>query len=57
MSGSVARLPLLAGVDLLLRGHVLLAAYAEVALDRAATHRTSVELAEARGADAGVPAG
>lgn len=56
MGRPVARLPLLARVDLLLRRHVLLAAYAEVALDRAAAHRAPVELAEARGADAGVPA-
>lgn len=56
MGGPVAGLPLLARVDLLLRRHVLLAAYAEVALDRAAAHRAPVELAEARGADAGVPA-
>lgn len=57
MGGSVTRLALLAGVHLLLRWHVLLAAYAEVALDRAATHRAPIEFAEARGADAGMPAG
>lgn len=57
MGGPVARLALLTGVDLFLWRHVFLAAYAEVALDRAATHRASIELAEARGADAGMSAG
>lgn len=56
MGRPVVRLTLLARVDLLLRRHVLLAAYAEVALDRAAAHRASIELAEARGANAGVSA-
>lgn len=49
--------PLLARVDVALGGHVLLAPDAEVALDRAAAHGAALELAEARGADAGVPAG
>lgn len=57
VSGPVARLALLARVDLLIWRHVLLAAYAEVALDRAAAHRAAIELAEARGAYACVPAG
>lgn len=56
VGGPMARLTLLARVDLLLWRHVLLAAYAEVALDRAAAHRAPVELAEARGANAGVSA-
>lgn len=50
-------LALLARAELLLRRHVLLAPDAEVALDGAAAHGTAVELAEAGGADAGVPAG
>lgn len=54
---SMALLALLARVDLLLGRHVLLAAYAKVALDGAAAHRAPVELAEAGGADAGVSAG
>lgn len=53
---SMTRLALFARVDLLLRRHVLFAAYAEVALDGTAAHRTAVELAEARGANAGMPA-
>lgn len=56
MSRPMVRLTLLARVDLHLRRHVLLAAYAEVALDRAAAHRAPIELAEARGANAGVSA-
>lgn len=47
MGRPVTRLPLLAQVDLFLRRHVFLAAYAEVALDRAAAHRAPVKLAEA----------
>lgn len=56
MCRPVARLPLLTWIDLLLGRHILLAAYAEVALDGAATHRATVEFAEARGAYAGMPA-
>jgi len=57
VSRSVARLPLLAWIDLLLGRHVLLAAYAEVALDGTAAHRATVEFTKARSAYAGVPAG
>lgn len=56
MGGPVAGLTLLARVDFLLRWHVFLAAYTEVALDRAATHRTPIEFAKARGTNAGVSA-
>lgn len=56
MGRSVAGLTLLARVDLFLWWHVLLAAYAEVALDRAAAHRAPVQLAEARGANTSVSA-
>lgn len=48
--------PLLARIDLFLRWHVLLAPDAEVALDGATTHGTSVEFAETGGTDARVPA-
>ena len=48
---------LFARVELLLRWHVFLAADAEVALDGAAAHGATVELAEAGGADAGMSAG
>lgn len=54
MVGAVSSL--FARVHLLLRRHVLLAANAEVTFDRAAAHRTPVQLAEARGADARVSA-
>jgi len=53
----VARLPLLARVDLLLGRHVLLAAYAEVALDGTTAHRATIEFTKTRSAYAGVPAG
>lgn len=54
MSRPVVGLTLFARVDLLFRRHVFLAAYTKVALDRAAAHRTPVELTEARGANTGV---
>ena len=56
MGRSVAGLTLLARIDLLLWWHVLLAAYAKVALDRTAAHRAPVQLAEARGANTGMSA-
>jgi len=37
-------------------GHVLLSSDAEVTPDRTAAHRTSVQLAETTGTDAGMPA-
>jgi len=57
VSRSVARLPLLAWVDLLLGRHVLFAAYAEVALDGTTAHRATIEFTKTRSAYAGVPAG
>lgn len=48
--------PLLAGIHLLLRWHVLFPSDAEIALYGTPAHGTPVELAEAGGADAGVPA-
>lgn len=56
VGGSVAGLSLLAGIDICLQGHVLLAPDTEVTLDRASAHRTPVQFAEARRADARVPA-
>ncbi|KZC07437.1 hypothetical protein WN55_09429 [Dufourea novaeangliae] len=52
----MTRLPLFARIDVRLEGHILLAPDAEITLDRASAHRTTVELPKTRGADTGVPA-